>query len=180
MTIGLFFLFKPKEIKKQSPINNPLPEVLGFSKNITSANSEDLISQTKDSLEKNTKNTLDNTKTNVYNTLRNTLDTVFDKQTSNNSFVEVNIENVSNSSIDSEISIDLETNTNLKLDLSVNKKYYLKFKNLPKNYCIYINNDKYPLTDDIIEIQFSKIGNYPIRTSSCDSNDKNVGVLTVK
>lgn len=145
-----------------------------------------LIDQTKNTVAKNTQNTVDTIKTSIYNEAKTTLDNVFsqnspdNKQASNDQVASVTVlginsaENVTPSYI-----IDLSSNSNQALSLSVNKAYFLKFQNIPANYCIYINNDKYPLSDNMIKIQFSKGGSFPIKANSCNLDDKNIGTLMV-
>lgn len=180
---GIFYLYKISTVKPQSPIIQTIGKVLGFEKDTSTEDKQNnLLSQTKDSLETNTQKTVDDVKTNIYNSVKTTLDNVFDKQTEDEKDkVAVNILGVTEtSSDDSSINIDLSKDTNLNLSLSVNKKYYLKFQNIPANYCIYINNNKYQLSDKVIEIQFIQGGSYPIKTNSCDLNDKNIGNITVQ
>src|SRR5206468_996165 len=89
----------------------------------------------------NTKVALEDAKTNLYDSVKKTLDNVFNKQ-SGNEKNEVNVLGVTDENIvDNVHEIDLSSQNSLNLDLSVNKKYYLKFKSIPPNYCIYINNN---------------------------------------
>lgn len=94
--------------------------------------------------------------------------------------VTVNILGVSKVPPDS-IIIDFLNDTNLKLNLKKGTKYYLQFKNIPINYCLYIADNKYQVTDNkLVELQFNLSGTYPIRLNSCEVNDKNLGELVVQ
>lgn len=186
--LGLFFYFKsPIKGDLASPFVQNLGKILGFSKTTSSPkeNADNFLSKTKDSVEKNTQNTVETVKTIVYNEAKTTLDNVFNKPTStdqpvNNQTVNVTVLGVSSSdNVNPSYVIDLSKDSSLNLSLSINQKYYLKFQNIPQNYCIYINDKKYPLNDGVIEIQFTQGGNFPIKANSCDLNDKNLGTLTV-
>lgn len=182
--LGLFFYFKTPKTKLENPIGQSLGKVLGFEKNKPTDNQPNLLTQTKDSLEKNTQNRLDSVKTIVYNEVKTTLDNVFDKQATNDkniTEVTVNVLGVTNTDSNKpSYTIDLAKDSDLKIDLAVNTKYYLKFQNIPQNFCLYIANNKYPISGGIVEIQFTKVGNYPIKANSCDLNDKNIGTLSVQ
>lgn len=181
--LGIFFYFKIPKTQLENPFIQSAGKILGFSKDTPTDNQpNNLITQTKDSFKENAAKNIETIKENVYNEAKTTLDNVFNKQASNNNqVVSVNILGVTNSDTDKEsIVIDLTQNNDIKLNLSLNKKYYLKFQNIPQNYCLYIDNDKYPLKDSTIEIQFSQTGNYPVKANSCDLNEKNIGTLTVQ
>ncbi len=185
--LGIYFWFKsPIKTTLENPTIQNLGKILGFSKetpsnNTRSSNDNNLIDQTKNSFEENAKKGIETAKTIVYNEAKTTIDNVFDKQTDNSQPVTVNVLGVTNTDPNQQLYvIDFSKDNDLKLNLIVNNKYYLKFQNIPANYCIYINGDKYPISDGVIEIQFAKIGNYPIKTNRCDLNDKNIGTVTVK
>lgn len=182
VSLGFFFWFNNPKTGPENPLVENLGKILGFSEDTrTGGKTDNLIDKTKDSFEENSKKTIDTAKTNLYDSAKTALDNVFDKQDSSENKVQINIvtgEDVKNTN--AEYTIDLSKDTNLNLSLSVNKKYYLKFKNLPNNYCLYINGNKYALNDDVVEIQFTKGGSYPIKTNSCDLNDKNIGNITVQ
>lgn len=189
--LALFLLIKNPTTKLESPISQGLGKILGFSNNTQTGNNtndsktNNPLTQTKDSLGKNAQKSIESgiesVKTLVYNEARTTLDNVFEKQADSDKAVTVNVLGVV-TDVDNqqEFIIDLSRDSDLKLTLAVNNKYYLKFQNIPPNYCLYINGDKYPITEDLIEIQFSKSGNYPIKANSCDLNDKNIGSLIVR
>lgn len=184
-----FKWFKMPPSRLLSPIVNTLAEVLGFPKNPVENGGEkdsgkNLLDQTKDSVTQNTQKTIESVKTTVYNQAKTTLDEVFDKQKSSDNSskeVQVTVLGVNNQTADEDTYVfDLTTNQGSNMTLSLNKKYYFKFKNIPANYCIYISGSKYPITDGILEIQFTKTGNYSVKANSCELNEKDLGTLTVQ
>lgn len=182
LCLGVFLYFKGPKTKLENPFVQNVGKILGFSKDTATNKPDDLLTQTKDSFKENTEKNIETIKETVYNEAKTTLDNVFNKQaSSNNQVVSVNILGVTNSNTDKDsIVIDLTQNNDLKLNLSLNKKYYLKFQNIPQNFCLYINGNKYPITDGTLEIQFTQIGNYPIKANSCDLNEKSIGTLNVE
>lgn len=192
--LGLLIYFKWFKIPSSqllTPIANTLAEVLGFPKNPIESGAENsgknLLDQTKDSVAQNTQKTIESVKTTVYDQAKTTLDQVFDKQPSDNKDdknskeVQVTVLGVNNQTVDEDTYVfDLTANQGFNMTLSLNKKYYFKFKNIPANYCIYINGSKYPITDSTLEIQFTKVGNYSIKSNSCELNEKDLGTLTVQ
>lgn len=190
LCLGLLIWFKWFKFSKNqlyTPIAKTLAEVLGFpqdNKQDYKRDGKNFFDQTKDSLTQNSQKTIESVKTTVYNEAKTTLDNVFDKQTSedkNGKEVNITVLGVTNQTADEDsFVIDLAKDQNLNMKLSLNKKYYFKFKNIPTNYCIYINNLKHPISEGTLEIQFTKTGNYPIKASSCEINDKNIGTLIVQ
>lgn len=195
LCLGLLIYFKWFKIPSSqllTPIANTLADVLGFPKNpIESGGEKDsgknLLDQTKDSVAQNTQKTIESVKTTVYDQAKTTLDQVFDKQPSDNKDdknskeVQVTVLGVNNQTVDEDTYVfDLAANQGFNMTLSLNKKYYFKFKNIPANYCIYISGSKYPITDGTLEIQFTKIGNYSIKANSCELNEKDLGTLTIQ
>lgn len=178
--LGIFFWFNSSlKTKLESPFSQTLGKVLGFENNSPN-NKPDLLDQTRDSFTKTAQGAVNTVKTTVYNEAKTTLDNVFNKPTSNDQPVNVSVLRVSSTdNINPSYTIDLSKDTNLNLSLSVNRKYYLKFQNIPINYCLYINNNKYPLDSGVVEILLTQVGNFPIKTNSCNINDKNIGILSV-
>lgn len=175
LLVGLYFWIKPQRTKLENPFIQSAGKILGFSK--------DTPTEVTNSFKENTAKNIETIKETVYNEAKTTLDNVFNKQASTDDKVaNVNVLSVTtNSDIDKKsIIIDLTQNNDLKLTLSLNKKHYLKFQNIPQNFCLYINNNKYPITDGTVEILFTTAGNYPIKANSCDLNEKNIGTLTVQ
>ena len=182
--IGSFFYFKETKTKLENPLFQSMGKILGFSKDtVNEGNPSNLLNETKESFESNTQKNIETIKETVYDKAKTTLDNVFNKQSNNNDQVaSVNVLAVTTTSdIDKQsITVDLTQTNDLKLTLGLNKKYYLKFQNIPQNYCLYINNNKYPITDSTVEIQFNQRGNFPIKANSCDLNEKNIGTLNVE
>lgn len=172
--LGLFLWFK-------SPRTNL---IIPFFTQTLGKVQPNLLDQTKDSFTKNSEEAVNTVKTTVYNQAKTTLDNVFNKPISNDQTSQVasvtvlGVSSINN--VDPTYIVDLSKDTNLSLSLSVNQKYYLKFQNIPQNYCIYINNNKYPLNNELVEIQFTQGGNFPIKANSCDLNDKKIGTVTVQ
>lgn len=177
---GLFYWYKMSNIKPQNPIIQTVSKVLGFSKD----SKTDLINHTKDTLGENTQKGVDTVKNTIYNQAKTTLDNVFNKQPPSDKpeVISVNILGVTtNPDIDKQsYDFDFNQSSELKLNLTINKKYYLKFQNIPTNYCLHINDRKYPISEGIVEIQFSQSGNYPVKANSCDLDEKHVGTLSVQ
>ncbi len=182
--IGIFLYVKPKKTNLENPFFQSLGKVLGFTKDTPSEDKpNNLLTQTKDSFERNTQKSIETAKEVAYNQVKTTLDNAFNKQSSNDkntNEVIVNVLGVTNADNQQSYNIDFAKDQDLKLNLNVNNKYYLKFQNIPNNYCIYINNNKYPISNGVVEIQFGKGGSYPIKANSCDLNEKNIGTLTVQ
>ncbi len=184
--LGIFFWFKTPKTVLENPTVAGFGKILGFTKDTPKDNNDkskqqDLYTQTRDSLEKNTQKSIETAKDIVYNEAKTTLDNVFNKQSNDTQEVTVNVLGITNNNSNQPIYIiDLAKDSDLKMNLSLNTKYYLKFQNIPQNYCLYINNNKYPLVSGIVEIQFEKSGNFPIKANSCELNDKSIGILTVK
>ena len=183
--LGLFFYFKVPKSYLENPrgtdLGKNLGNILGFSKDTSSDDKPNLFDQTKDSIGNNAKKNIESVKDLAYNEAKTTLDNVFNKQSDNTQQVTVSVLGVTNADQNKPIyNIDFTKDQDLKLNLTVNNKYYLKFQNLPQNFCIYINNNKYPINDGLIEIQFAKGGNYPIKANKCDLDEKNIGTLTVQ
>lgn len=176
--VGVFFYFNTSQ-KFENPIGKTLEDILGSSEK-SPPNPNKIINSAKDSFDKN----VDDAKDTAYSKAKTTLDNVFNKQSdpaNTTNDVVVNVLGVTNSNPSkTTYDIDLSSESDLKLNLSLNTKYYLKFKNIPNNYCLYINGNKYPITDGVLEIQFGKAGNYPIKANNCNLNDKSIGSVVVE
>ncbi len=167
--------YKSKSVNDVKPSGN----VLGVGDDPSKNQINNFFNKTKDSLQKNSQNTIKSVTDQVYNQVQNTVNTVFDKSSPQSS-VTVNILGDSSPPADS-IIIDFLKDTSLKLNLKKGDKYHLQFKNIPANYCIYISNNKYQISDtQLIELQFNSNGTFPIRLNLCEMNDKNLGEITVQ
>ena len=139
----------------------------------------DFFDQTKDTLQETSQNLIETVKDQTYSQTQNTVDAIFNKSISDTT-VAINILQDYNPPPGSFI-IDFSKDSNLKLSLNKGVKYYLQFKNIPTNYCLYIIDNKYQIIDTkIVELQFNSSGTYPIRLNSCEVNDKNLGELVVQ
>lgn len=126
-----------------------------------------------------TNNLIDDTKNTLYKRTQSVLDTAFNKTPSENKVsVLVNPPTVM---VDRVTILDFTKNNNLQIKLSRNNKYQLKFQNTPPNFCLYIDQNNYPIDDGkILEIQFINSGNYLIKANLCNLQDKTIGTITVE
>ncbi|MBI2018716.1 hypothetical protein HYS96_03350 [Candidatus Daviesbacteria bacterium] len=142
------------------------------------------VKDTKDNLEQNSQNAVNNTKETIYDKAQEVLDTVFNKQTSDEKVISINVLTADNISVgvDQKVyDIDLSKDANFKVTLSKNSKYYLKFQNVAPNSCLFIKDKRYEIGDNqIIEVQFSSTGTYAIKTNTCNLTDRNIGEIIVQ
>jgi len=165
-------------VRHFKPINdiNPPGKILG---DTVQKPIDNFLNQTEDSLQKKSQNLIDAVGNQAYNQAQNTVNAIFDKSNSPPA-VTVNILGASNAPPGSFV-VDFLKDTNLKLSLNKGIRYYLQFQNTPSGYCLYIDNNKYQISNnETIELQFSSNGTYPIRLNSCEINDKNLGELVVQ
>lgn len=91
------------------------------------------------------------------------------------------ISQVSPNADDKLIVIDLAKENDLVIAAKTNQKYYLVFRNVPANYCLYIQETQYPIKEDLLlELIFSQSGNFLIKTNLCDLKYKEHGVFVVE
>lgn len=171
---GFFFFWKLMPVQPSA-----LQKVI---KNIPIEEPSEVLSKTKEAFNKNSENSIKEIKNTAYVKAKKILDTTFAKKETAEEEVDVKITSPSNSPPNSEglYVIDLSKDGNIKLGLSKNKKYQLKFLNVPLNFCLYIQSKKYTINNESgVELQFSSGGNYPIKANLCDLQDKNIGELVV-
>lgn len=105
------------------------------------------VDQAKNKVVEDTRQTASDVKDNVYTTIENSVSGLFGKQPQQSSQPIVEVVSSSNPLPQAPINIDLGKANDIKLTMPKNTKYYLHFSNTPPNYCIYINNDKFPIDD---------------------------------
>ncbi|TSC86024.1 MAG: hypothetical protein G01um10147_1028 [Microgenomates group bacterium Gr01-1014_7] len=170
----VFFFTGPKKIDPK-----PVSDTLGQ----TVSSLQNSVEDTKENLEQKSNDSVNNIKDTVYETAKNTLDTVFGKNETKKETVSIN--EVSTPLPDDKssnvYSIDLSKETNLKITIAKNNKYYLKFANVPSDYCLYIKDQKIELVSGkIIELQFPSSGSFPIKTSICNFTERSIGEIIVE
>lgn len=185
VTFIIFFWIKSPNVTGPDLPQNILGKftIRKYEKPLLDQNSDDFLSGTKDSLEQKSKNTLNNIKEEIYDKAQQTLNTVFNKKPENDTTVKVSILHPSQAYDlkKNSLFIDFSKDQNLNLNLSKNTKYYLQFKNVPSNFCLYIDTDKYKIGDgNFLQLEFKTAGSYPMKANLCDLNDKIIGNLIVE
>lgn len=172
----LLFLFQDFTKKTSDSVSDTLGQ--------TVIRYQDSIKDTQSNLEQNSKDAVNNIKETVYDKTQEVLDTVFNKQTSDDQVATVRVITANNPSVGEDqkvYDIDLSKDTNFKVTLSKNSKYYLKFQNVSPNYCLFIEDKRYEIENNqIIEVQFSSIGSYAIKTNTCNATDRHIGEIIVQ
>lgn len=142
------------------------------------------VKDTQNNLEQNSKDAVNNIKETIYDKTQEVLDTVFNKQTSDDQVASVRILTSDNTSVGQDqkvYDIDLSKEASFKVTLSKNSKYYLKFQNVPPNYCLFIEDKRYEVENNqILEVQFISTGTYAIKTNSCNLTDRHIGEIIVQ
>lgn len=78
------------------------------------------------------------------------------------------------------IQIDLLKDRKLKIKITKDKESYFKFQNVPSDFCLYLNQKKYPIeSGKIVSIKLPERGTYPISFDFCDAEIKNIGEILV-
>lgn len=172
---GAFLYFKKPSL--------PFPIPFVKSENLTKDQEKDkpdILSTTYNNLINTTTKSVDEAREKVHQTAQNALDNAFDKKSSPPAVsVSVTITNEA-SPADEKLSVDLTSSGNLKLNLQKGKQYFLEFKNIQPDKCLFINSSKYELKDGSgIKISFSDSGVYKIKTGPCATLEKEIGELVV-
>jgi len=142
---------------------------------------EELVKQTGDSLIDKSGQTLGTFKDNLYQKTQAVVNNVFDKQPQKQEKIAVVLDVQNADPKNERLILDVTQASTLKLNVNKNTKYYLEFKNLPSDQCLFIDNKKYEFgAGKIKEIQFNSSGKYPIKTSSCNVEDKEIGEFLVQ
>lgn len=91
------------------------------------------------------------------------------------------INNVPDNSLDNIILIDYLTSKNLKLEFELNKTYYLDLRNVPNEYCLFINKVKYELKpSQYLKVLFNTVGTYNLAFEKCVDLDTKFGEIVVE
>lgn len=79
------------------------------------------------------------------------------------------------------ILIDYLTAKNLKLELKPNQDYYLDLRNVPEEFCLYVNQVSYFVAkDEFLNISFDSSGNYALAFDKCDKKLQKFGEIIVE
>lgn len=192
--VFLFFVKGPGFFTRQIlNSSNPLTNVLGLHVSSDMGPGDDIknqgdeiVSQAKDSIQQRSQQAINGTvsdvKDSIFQQAQKDLNKIFGKQTDSPGGVSVQV--IDSSAVDrtQPLSVvDISKDDSLKISLSKDSKYFLQFRNIPPNYCLYINQKKYPLENGkVVEVKFSASGSYPITANFCNLNDKNLGELEVR
>lgn len=77
--------------------------------------------------------------------------------------------------------IDFLKDRQLKLVIPKNTPYYFEFQNVPADFCLYLNQNKYKIEGPkIVAVQFSESGTYALAADFCEPGAKDIGQLVVQ
>lgn len=188
VVVGVFFYAKYQNVQVPTKIINPIsqdpidPDVLG--KNTTSNNNlldrlkpQNITTKIEQEIINTSDAIINDTKENIRSKAQDTVNSFFEKKQ------EEVVVNISNSPVEESkiLTVDIVKDKNIKLNLIRGNKYYVQFKNLDKNQCVYIQEKMYKLeTGQTLEISFNSAGNFPIKTALCNDLDQNIGELVVQ
>lgn len=89
------------------------------------------------------------------------------------------VENVPNKESKRIVLVDYLTQKNMKLEFNLNTDYYLDLRNVPHDYCLFINEMSYPLLkNEYLKISFDSPGAYTVSFELCES--EKFGEIVVK
>jgi len=179
LIVGGFLLAKFPNQSTKLLIN---PFIKSSNKQDIKKDTERLVKQTGDSLLEKSGQTLGTFKDNLYQKTQEVVDNVFDRKQQDKKETVAVVLDIQNADPKNErLILDMTQASTLKLNINKNTKYYLEFKNLPSIQCLFIENKKYEVgAGKIVEIEFNSSGKYPIKTNSCNVEDKEIGEFLVK
>jgi hypothetical protein len=91
------------------------------------------------------------------------------------------VENVPEEDLDNIILIDYLTAKDLKLELKLNKPYYLDLRNVPEGYCLYVNQTSYSVDkNEFLSLNFESRGTYNLTFDKCDKGLQKFGEIVVE
>lgn len=133
---------------------------------------DQILAKTKDAIFNVTKETSNNINTAINKSLDNTSDAKVkvnvipaDRQVSENILT----------------TIDVSANKNIALNLKKGEKYFLKFQNLPPDFCLLVGSLQVFIdSDSLVELFFVDSGRFPIKADFCNPTVKTLGQITVE
>lgn len=111
--------------------------------------------------------------------------TVLDQQVKNNAdnlikIVDTTLGGSVESSSPDAIVIDFSSGKKVQLVLQKGKNYSLQFLHFPADLCVFANRQWYKISDgQLVQVQFSQSGTFPLTVDYCDQNRKNLGQVVV-
>lgn len=77
--------------------------------------------------------------------------------------------------------IDFLKDRQLKLVIPKNTPYYFEFQNVPADFCLYLNQNKYKIEGlKIVAVTFAESGTYTLAADFCEPGAKDIGRLIVE
>ncbi len=156
-----FFVFGPKPDSK-----------------VFSSATTDYSKEITDKVKTETNNAVTQTKNSLFTAAKNAVDNM----NPNNGSVKIDVVPNNNSISPPEVTtINFSSNQNVELNLKKNQKYFLKFQNLPANFCLYVNSAQVVVDNsNLVELVFANSGHYPLKTDFCNPTAKTLGQVIVE
>ncbi len=179
LLVGLLSIMGYLWLNPPNIAKSKLPPVVSDTLGIANTN---IFNTAKDSFEQNSQKAVDGAKDTAYTEAQSVLEKIFGRESSSEQTAnKVTIVEATDAKGKELYNIDLSTTANLKLKLLKNTDYYLKFQNTPVNYCLYINDSKYPIEEGkTVKLMFTSSGTYSLKANSCSLNDRIVGEFIVQ
>lgn len=169
--------------KIPTPFNNLLIKSENLALEEVKGEKTNFIPEVFNNLTEAVKTSVSNVKENIYQNSQDTLNSVFDKDAKSpipSSDVSVLVTNEISESPEQNVSLDLSLKEGFKLNLQIGKQYFITFKNTLSGNCLFINDKKYELVDGLIlKVSFPQKGVYKVKTSPCQTLEKDIGELIV-
>jgi hypothetical protein len=91
------------------------------------------------------------------------------------------VSDVPNKQLDNIILVDYLTSKDLKLSLKLNKQYYLDLRNVPPEYCLFVNQTSYSVPkNEYLSIKFSNPGHYDLFFDRCTHKPEKFAEIVVE
>lgn len=172
----VFWWISPSTLKKQASTKETkvLGEITITKPDLPENPTQELLNNTTNTIQELSEQAMDS----LYESTQSLVDKVFNKSSEEN----VNVLVVASLTGQNNLTVfDFTKDSNLQIKLAKNTKYQFKFQNIPSNFCLYIDGQKFNLEEGkIIEIMFNKGGNYGVKANACDLQDKTIGTITVE
>ncbi len=141
--------------------------------------SEKLIVQAKENIQDQVSNTTESINTLLENKTQEVLGAVLGKEKQSAPKVEISSEKPDDKK--NITKLDFLTQKDIRLVFRKNQTHYIGVSNLPQNFCLFINQSKYALSnDDYVSILFDSSGNYSIHFDYCNNEEKKFGQIVVE
>ena len=172
LAVSYFVFFR--NLEKVAPKVDPEPIV-----NLPVGDTLGILTKKKDDLIDQSEQTKDDLTETLFVTAQNNLNSLFGKSVRG---PEITVNATTSPPANSEtITINFTQLNSAPVKIKKGIKYSLVFTNTPANHCIYILGTKYPIGDDkTLVLQINSSGNYPIKSNSCETEEKDVGNLSVE